>query len=368
MSIQDILLGVILIGIGVIAWKVFMGSQKKDSSQDQILREMLENVRRDLTSTKDTLYEGMGKNAQNMQERLEKTLDLVNKQLGGMDTRIDKRVEQINHRLDAAAKMMGDVQKQYGNVEQISSSIKQLQEAFKAPKPRGGFGEKALVDLVERVLPVTAYKPQFTFRSGAIVDLLISTTNGNIAVDAKFPLENYLKLVDDPTSEEARRLFRNDVKKHVRDIAKKYILPEEGTLEFALMYVPSDAVMYEILTDEEISQLAESLHVFILSPHSFYYFLNIIRLAYQSQKFEENAKKILGLIRGIKQQNDKLGEEIGVLQKHVGNAHNKMTDVQTSYAQLDMRIGETQRLESNENPTKIESAIEESTLVSATRA
>ena len=152
------------------------------------------------------------------------------------------------------------------------------------PKPRGGFGEKALIDLVAQVLPVKSYQAQFAYKNGSIVDLMIRTTNGMISVDAKFPLENYLKLVEAPQDEAIRKPFRGDVKKHIKDIAKKYILPEEGTLDFALLYVPSDAVMYEILTDGELCDSAEKLHVFILSPHSFYYFLNIIHLAYQSQQ------------------------------------------------------------------------------------
>lgn len=344
MTLLYVLLGVILTLCAVIAWKLFI-VESPGSESDKILRESLENLRRDITETKDKLHDSMGKNAENVQQRLEKTLDLVNKQLGGMDNRIDKRVSEINNRLDSAAELMNRVSKQYGTVEELSGNIKRLQEAFKAPKPRGIFSEKILVDLVAQVLPVSTYTPQHTFHNGAIVDLLIKTANGNICIDAKFPLENYAKLVDTPDDDIAKRSFRADVKKHIKDVAKKYILPDEGTLDFALLYVPSDAVMYEILTDNELSDAAEANHVFILSPHSFYYFLNVIRLAYQSQQFEENAKKILSLIRGIQQQNGKLGEELDVLQKHVSNAGLKMGSVFTEYTRLESQIAQAGSLE-----------------------
>lgn len=337
-----VVLGVLMLAF--IAWKVAFGLQPRGSEVDRIHRELLENLRRELLDAKDKLHDGMGRNAESIQQRLEKTLELVNKQLSGMDERIDKRVSQINERLDAAAKLMSLVQKQYGTVEELSGAIKQLHEAFRAPKLRGGFGEKTLVDLVRQVLPVKSYAVQHTFRSGEKVDLLVRTADGSISIDAKFPLENYLRLSDTPNDEEVKKAFRNDVKKHIRDIAKKYILPDEGTLEFALMYTPSEALWHDIVADAELADLAQSSQVFILSPQSFYYFLNVIRLAYQSQQFEENAKEVLALLRGIQQQSGKLGEDLQVLQRHVGNAATKMGDVQMNFGKLDMQVTQAGRL------------------------
>lgn len=337
-----LLIGLLLLS-SFIAWKLFIGARTTEEST--VLREILENLRRELTDTKDKLNDRLGKNAEHIQERLEKTLDLVGKQLGGMDTRIDKRVGEINSRLDAAAKLMGLVQKQYGTVEELSHDIKHLQEAFKAPKPRGSFSEKALVDMAQQMLPVQRVHAQYAFRSGAIVDLMIETSHGKLCIDAKFPLENYLRLVEEPENEELRRAFRNDVRKHIRDIRKKYILPEEGTLDTAFMYVPSDAVMYEILQDTELTDLAALEHVTMLSPHTFHAFLTILYSAYQSQQFAENAKQVLSLIRGIRQQNGKLGEELNVLQRHLTNATNKMGDVTTEHARLDLQIGQADSLE-----------------------
>lgn len=330
--------------LAFIAWKVAFGLQTREAEVDRIHRELLENLRRELLDAKDKLHDGMGKNAESVQQRLEKMLDLMGQQLGGMDSRIDKRVSEINQRLDTAAQLMSLVQKQYGTVEELSGAIKQLHEAFRAPKLRGGFGEKTLVDLVRQVLPVKSYAVQHTFRSGEKVDLLVKTADGAISIDAKFPLENYLRLSDTPNDEEVKKAFRNDVKKHIRDVAKKYILPDEGTLEFALMYTPSEALWHDIVADAELADLAQSSQVFILSPQSFYYFLNVIRLAYQSQQFEENAKEVLQLLRGIQQQSGKLGEDLTVLQKHIGNASAKLGDVHTGYAKLDVQITQAGRL------------------------
>lgn len=358
MTTLYILAGLILAGIAAIAWKLYFGARTE--SDAAMTREMLENLRRDLSDTKDKLTDRMGKNADHIQERLESTLKLVNQQLGGMDKRIDTRVSDINTRLDAAAKMMGLVQKQYGTVEGLSADIKRMQEAFKAPKPRGIFSEKTLVDMVGQMLPHQKWAAQYAFSTGAIVDLMIDTSDGKLCIDAKFPLENYARLVEAPEDEGIRKTFRSDVKKHLKDIAKKYILPEEGTLDFALIYVPSDAVMYEILTDPELAEASEAARVSVVSPHSFYYFLHIILQAYQSQQFAENAKQVLALIRGIQQQSGKLGEEISLMQKHLTNAASKMGDVSSAHTKLDMHIAQASQLESGEKAGRARAAVENS--------
>ncbi len=344
MTTLYVLGGLILAGLAYIGWKLTIQSGSKD---DAVLRELLENVRRDISDTKDKMTDQLGKNATHIQQRLEKTLDLVGQQLGGMDTRIDHRVKDINSRLDVAAKIMGDVQKQYGTVEGLSQDIKRLQEAFKAPKLRGGFGEKALVDLVSQMLPAQRVHPQFTFATGSMVDVMIETTQGKLCIDAKFPLENYLKLLDNPTDEKLKVLFVNDVKKHIRDIAKKYILPEEGTLDSACMYVPSDAVIYEILREPELTELANTSRITVLSPHTLQAFLSVLYAAYQSQQFADNAKQVLALIRGIEQQNGKVGEELKVLQRHISNAATKMGDVTGEHSKLDMQIAQANMIETS---------------------
>jgi DNA recombination protein RmuC len=333
----QVALTVLLIVAFFMLFLVWKRRTPEDRDADRIHREMLENLRRELSETKDKLHEGMGKSAESVQQRLEKTLELVNKQLSGMDSRIDKRVQEMNQRLDTAAKLLGLVQRQYGTVEQLSGDIRRLQEAFKSPKPRGGFGEQSLADLVAQVLPVQSFATQQRFRNGVIVDLLIQTANGSIPVDAKFPMENFLKLAENPKDDAAVKAFQRDVKGHVLAVGK-YIRPEEGTIGFALMYVPSDAVMYEILADRELSSYAQSKNVLILSPHSFFYFLKIIYLSYQSQKFEENARQVLDLIRGVKQQSERLGDHLGKLETHLKNAQGQMSEVGTDYDRLNRQI------------------------------
>lgn len=331
-----LLVAVLCVGLYAV-YLLHVARRPRESEADRIHREMLENLRRELSATKDKIHDGMGKSAESVQQRLEKTLELVNKQLDGMDSRIDKRVAEMNRRLDTAAKLLGLVQRQYGTVEQLSGDIRRLQEAFKSPKPRGGFGEQSLADLVAQVLPVQSFATQRKFRNGSIVDLLIQTANGSIPVDAKFPMENYVKLVEDPKDAAAVKAFQQDVKEHIRAVAK-YIRPEEGTIGFALMYVPSDAVMYEILADRELSSFAQKSNVLILSPHSFFYFLKIIYLSYQSQTFAQSAQQVLDLIRGVKQQSLKLGEHLATLENHLKNAQNKMGEVDTTYQRLDQQI------------------------------
>src|SRR3989344_2588015 len=180
---------------------------------------------------------------------------LISDMRGSMDKTTDSMVSNtraINERLDRAAQVISGVSKSVGEMTELGRSMRELQEFLRSPKLRGQIGESILKDLLAQSLPKQNFHLQYAFKSGEIVDAALKLEQGIIPIDAKFPLENFRKMAKSE-NEKDRDLFRKafiaDVKKHIDAISNKYIRPQEGTLDFALMYIPSEPIYYEILTN-----------------------------------------------------------------------------------------------------------------------
>lgn len=279
------------------------------------------------------------------------TLNLLNQNIQGVQDRIDKTTHLLGQRLDQAARVIGGVQKELGGMAEIGRGLRDFQEFLRSPKLRGNIGEQILKDLLEQMIPKANFRLQYTFKTGDRVDAIIKTKNGLIPIDSKFPMENYQrysKAKDEKEKENYLNNFFKDFKKHINTISKKYILPSEGTVDFAIMYLPSEAVYYESIKNEEISRYAGEKKVFFVSPNSFYYFLQIVLQALENEKIEEKAKEVLKTLRAIHNDSQKLGEDLSVLGKHINNAKNSMESVQNSYFRLGSKIETAGQLQAGE--------------------
>lgn len=165
----------------------------------------------------------------------------------------------LDTRLDSATQLMGQIKQDAGRFAELSLSMKNLQDYLKSPKLRGNIGEQVLKDLISQMFPKNSFFLQYTFKSGDKVDAAIKTDAGILPIDSKFPAENFQKLMaadNENEKEVVRKEFVRDVKKHITDISQKYILPEEGTMDFALMYVPSEPVYYEVVNEMELTEFS----------------------------------------------------------------------------------------------------------------
>jgi DNA recombination protein RmuC len=210
-------------------------------------------------------------------------------------------------------------------------------------------GEEILYDALKQCIPQEQYETQYKFKDGNTVDALIKTSAGLIPIDSKFPMDNYAQMLKASTEQEsvaAKREFVNAVRKHLRDIAQKYILPQEGTVNFALMYVPSEGVYYEIISQyEELTQYARELHVTPISPNSLYQYLYIIMMSLERSKLEKEAGRVWELLKGIQQETGKFGEKISVLSRHLTNAKSAMDGVVVEYDELNAQVQGVKLLE-----------------------
>jgi DNA recombination protein RmuC len=297
------------------------------------------------------------------QKNHDESLKVLTEWLKGMQASVDKNSEMtqkqlsesskiLGERLDKAAVVIAGVQKEIGQMSEIGRSMKQLQDFLRSPKLRGNIGEQILKEILGDFLPKESFHLQYRFRSGEIVDAAIKTENGIIAIDSKFPLEKfnaYHSTAEETEKSNLQKEFIRDVKKHIDDIANKYILPEEGTIDYALMYIPSEAIYYEIMSNlPELSEYSYKKRILPVSPATFYAYMRTILISFEGKKIEEKAKVILDSLRAIKIESGKFGEVLRVLTKHINDTKNTSDLVNNRYSSLSSKISSVSTLEKKE--------------------
>ena len=245
-----------------------------------------------------------------------------------------------NARLDEQSRQMAATAKSIGEFSEIGRSMKDLQSFLASPKVRGGLGEQVLKQLLDESLPKQSFSMQHSFRSGAKVDAAIKTASGIIPIDSKFPLENFKRMVEDKNFEKD---FQRDVKDRIEEVAKKYILPDEGTVDFAIMYVPSESVYYEIV-NSNLMDYAYRQRVMPVSPSTFYAFLRSVLLSFEGQKIAAEVKTIQQALRAIHTETSKFAEVLSTLQSHINNSYHTMSKVSSQFLNLSSKVEGVQKL------------------------
>ncbi|MCD6194909.1 DNA recombination protein RmuC [bacterium] len=270
------------------------------------------------------------------------SFELMNQRLEGLQTRLDGMTNVLGQRLDGVASLFGKMNKEIGRLQDVSTSIKDLQEFLKSPKLRGNVGEQILRDLLEEVLPKSAFRFQHKFKEGQVVDAVIKTSKGLIPIDSKFPMEvfrAYFKAENPKEKEQAHRIFRRALKKHISEIAKKYILTREGTLNFAVMYIPSESVYYQVVSqDQDLIEYGHKSRVFLVSPNSFYYFLKLVLTGLETHKIDKIAQSIMAVFEEVKVDSEKLGQQLSVLARHIRNAYVSVSAVEKQHEKIDDKL------------------------------
>ena len=262
---------------------------------------------------------------------------------------LQQNYRELFSRLDQATNVIGDLKKEAGTFGEVSRSMKDLQDYLKSPKLRGNIGEQVLTDLISQMFPKNSFHLQYHFKSGQIVDAAIKTQAGILPIDSKFPMENFQKIysVTSPSEKSlAKSAFVRDVKKHIKDISSKYILPEEGTLDFALMYIPSESVYYEIVNELDILDMAREARVYPVSPTTLYANLQTILLSLEGQKIAGKTAEVFTLLRAVQKDYEKLNENFTLLGKHLTNAYNSMNSTSQTMNQIGNKLESAHQLKS----------------------
>ena len=278
---------------------------------------------------------------------LGKTTQSIHKELAEITARVGTHLEQTARLTqqtgEGTVKAIGDVYARLGSLEEashriyeIGHEIGKLQEVLRAPKARGNFGELMLADILGQIIPRDHFQLQYQFRNGARVDAAIFVGDHLVPIDAKFPLDNFQRFLSGQTPEEKKKLrkeFARDVKRHVDAISERYISPEEGTFDFALMYVPAENVYYEVIASDDdtesptMSSYALERHVIPVSPNSFYAYLQVILLGLRGLRMDQAAREIAESLTKMQSDFKRIVEDFETLGVHLKNAkgtHEKM--------------------------------------------
>ncbi len=275
---------VIIIGFAGVFWYLRNNSQQdnKDQSQDKSLLMLQQQI----NQISETLDKKLGESNKTMQEAMRSQF--------GQSAKIIQDVTEKLTKLDETNKQ----------VVNFADQLKSLQDILKNPKQRGVLGEYYLETVLKNVLPPGGYQMQYSFKNGDIVDAVVFIQDKIVPIDSKFSLENYERILKATNNTEKERLekeFKNDLKKRIEETSK-YIRPSENTMDFAFMFIPSEAIYYDLLinkvgavqvsTQDLIEYAFKEKHVIIVSPTSFLAYLQTVLQGLRALKIEESAKEI----------------------------------------------------------------------------
>ena len=275
----------------------------------------------------------------------------VSDQLASTAQLLQKQEGTLGERLSAVQGVVADVRERLGGLAEtgrrltdLAADLASLQEILRAPKARGAMGEWLLGNLLAEVLPRDRYREQHRFATGEAVDAAIFLEGIVVPVDAKFPLSGFERLVAAATDEERKKHKRalvRDAQKHADTIAAKYIRPEEGTADFALMYIPAEGVYHELLMpgdDLDFLSYAMAKRVVPCSPNSFYSYLRSVAMGLRGLALSRNVQELFGELRAVEDLVTKIGGEVNILGNHLRNARGKHEDVEKLVGDVQRRL------------------------------
>lgn len=339
-----VLIGVVIVVAGLVLWLVMQTSQEQ--KKNALLDGQMNELRRDLQTIATAQAQSSGQMAtigQSVALRLESVTKALQDGVSNSAQIATQGQTAIANELKNTREQIGHIQKQLGEFQELgrgmSSATKSLENILGGAKTRGLLGEVTLERLLEDSLPASQYAMQYRFASGEAADAVIFLRDKKlVSVDSKFPLDAFRRI--EAEGQDAKRAFAIAVKGHADSIAKKYIVPNEGTLDLALMFVPSENVYYELLMTndskgEPLDSYCRGKCIIAVSPNTLYAHLCVIHLGLRGMQIEENAMRISAGLSGIQKNISSFSDVFEKLGTHLRNA-------QQSYADADKKLEKTQ--------------------------
>ncbi|MDQ4026895.1 MAG: DNA recombination protein RmuC [Actinomycetota bacterium] len=272
----------------------------------------------------------------------------VAQRLEGIDSRMLQTQSSSTNLARDIFDTLADVRRATDAVVDQAREFSALQDLLRAPTARGGVGEAMLEELLRQVLPPQSYATQHRFRSGTVVDAVVRAGGKLVCIDSKFPLANYRNMcsaTDSAERAEAERRFGADVDRHIHDIARRYIIPDEETFDFAVMYVPAEGVYAEILRVSHrrrpLFELAIESRVMPMSPLTMYGYLETILFGLKCLRIEASAQEVLDFCGRLQGDVERFATEYETLGRHLINARSKYEEGQR---RLDRFRGKLERV------------------------
>lgn len=346
----SIIIVVLLIAVlGVLVYVFFLKTELPAQAPESLLlmqqqlQELSRTVREQMSESSRVVQQGSQMQFRESKELMQQINKDVNEQIRSIQ-------ESISEKLLGVQKNVTEVSESSKQVFLVAEQLQNLEKVLKHQKQRGNLGEASLQLALENMLPAGAYKLQYMFPGGDAVDAVIETKDGLIPVDAKFSLDNYRRLVDATTDIEREQLekeFKNDLKKRIDETAK-YIRPSDGTLPFAFMYIPAEAIYYDLLVNEVgsvkvntrslIDYAYKDKNVIIVSPTTFAAYLQSVLYGFRAFQVEEGAKEIQKNVEKLRRHLEAYNEYFGKIGNALGTTVNHFNTAQKELGKVDKDI------------------------------
>jgi DNA recombination protein RmuC len=337
----------VVAGVTVLAlWRITARMRDMEAARRQPDQSLL-LLQREIETARAEARHAQSETLASVRQELQHFTGQMASQMGQVGSGVQQQLQHVGQVMGAVQGSLGKLGEVTQRVFDIGKDIAGLEQILKSPKVRGGLGESFLESLLGQMLPREHYELQYAFSTGDRVDAAVKIGGRLVPVDAKFPLENFRRLyeeTDEDRRRQLRRAFARDVKARVDEIAKRYILPDEGTFDFALMYIPAENVYYEIIVkdegveDESPATYATARHVIPVSPNSFYAYLQVIVLGLRGLQIEQDAREIQGRLARLRGDLDKFRDAFDVIGKHLTNARNKYDDATAALDRVEAKL------------------------------
>src|SRR3954468_17825855 len=314
-----------------------------------------------------------------MDGRLRTMNETVDRRLADLDPKVDRRLEHASKQTNAiheklgavgqATELLAEQAKGLGELQQIPRPpqgrggvgellLGELQQILRPPKARGGFGELLLGQLLADRLPPTAYSLQYGFSGGERVDAVIKVDR-LVPIDSKFPLDNFERMLaadNDIERQQHEKLFARDVKIHIDAIASKYIRPEEGTYDFAFMYLPSEAIYYELACGKTgaLLEYAHTKRVLPVSPTTLTAYLQVVVLGLKGLQIEQHAQEVMAYCAQLQTDFGKFKEDFELVGTHLDRAQKKFFESEKHLGKFERKLEQAA-----ESPAELSAAAQE---------
>ena len=260
--------------------------------------------------------------------------------LGATEQQVMTQTGATQRSLHDLSRQLGVLSEQSARVGELAKDIGSLQDLLRAPKPRGGFGELMLERLLQDCLPASAYEMQFTYRDGSRVDAVVHCASRLVPIDAKFPNESYTQIAaatDETDRKRRRRAFLQQVRWHI-DAVARYVSPQDSTIDYSFMYLPSEAIYYEVMTREaadgelDLGTYCQERHVIPASPNTLLAYLQVVALGIRGLAMQERTRELQQSVAQVRREFERfvgLHDQLGT---HLDHAMKKFDETERALA------------------------------------
>jgi DNA recombination protein RmuC len=269
----------------------------------------------------------------------------IGRSLGATEQQLATQAGTTHRTLNDLSRQLGGLSEQSQRIGDLAKDIGSLQDLLRAPKARGGFGELLLERLLQDALPATAYEVQYTYRDGSRVDAIVRYAGRIVPIDAKFPNEtwNALAKAEDPADRRAKkRAFLQQVRRHI-DAVGRYVSPADGTIDFAVMYIPSESIYYDLVLREEegepdLRAYCAERKVIPASPNTLLAYLQIVSLGVRGLAMQERTRELQQGVAAVRREFERFVELHDQLGRHLENATKKFDETDRALSRASSAI------------------------------